>query len=44
MTTNNVQAMLALQRPSLALPYTIYLLVWSLVGLAGLAIMLVKRI
>jgi len=43
-TTNNAQAMLALQTPSQALPYTTYLLVWGLVGLAGLAIMLVKRI
>ncbi len=44
MTTDNLQGMLALQRPSLAMPYNIYLPVWGVIGLVGLAILLIKRI
>jgi glycerophosphoryl diester phosphodiesterase len=43
MTTNNVQGMLALQRPNQAIPYATYLPIWTVIGLAGLGLALIRR-
>jgi glycerophosphoryl diester phosphodiesterase len=39
-TTSNAQAMLSLERPLLSLPYSLYILVWVVVGLLGLGLII----